>query len=170
MLTIILGIGLAVLIAIISFAIPWDKIGFLVFGLALIVGFLAIITGLGAFHISGFTEWQLIQETELISLSNDLASGGTGCVYVSLSADNAYTYRYEINSEFGTETSKEYKTATLVGADVEEIEDTNCNTPIVMVYKREGKMSFWTFGWLNTQIKYVFYVPEGTISKEVKLD
>ena len=88
---------------------------------------------------------------------------------MTLSADNSYTCRYEINSEFGTETSKEYRTATLVNQDVEEIEDINCNRPIVMVYQREGKMSLWTFGWLNTQTKYVFYVPEGTIYKEVKL-
>ena len=170
MLTIIIGIVLAVFIIKVSFEIPNYKIGALVVCLAIIGGFGSILVGLGAFHISGYTEWELIQETELISLKNDLVSGGVGRLYVTLSADNAYTYRYEINSEFGTETSKEYQTETLVNEDVEEIEDINCITPVVRVYQRDGKMSLWTFGWLNTQTKYIFYVPEGTIYKEVKLN
>ena len=94
---------------------------------------------------------------------------GTGLVYVSLSADNAYTYRYEIDSEFGTETGKTYKTQTLVGEDVEEVEDPNCKQAVVRVYQREGKKSIWTFAFWTKETKYIFYVPEGTISKEVKL-
>ena len=98
-----------------------------------------------------------------------MASGGTGALYVSLSADNAYTYRYEIDSEFGTDTSTEYETNTLVKENVEEIEDPNCKTPIIWKYQKKGKKSIWTFAFGNTKTKYVFYVPEGTISKEVKL-
>lgn len=119
--------------------------------------------------ISGFNEWKLTQETELVTLSNSLASGGVGIIYVSLSADNAYTYRYEIDSEFGTETGKTYKTQTLVGKDVEEVEDPNCEKAVVRVYQREGKRTIWTFALGTEETKYIFYVPEGTISKEVKL-
>lgn len=32
--------------------------------------------------ISGFNEWKLTQETELVTLSNSLASGGVGIIYV----------------------------------------------------------------------------------------
>lgn len=56
--------------------------------------------------------WKVIKESELVSLSNSTISGGAGCIYVSLSADNSYTYRFEVDSMFGTESSKEYKTAT----------------------------------------------------------
>lgn len=120
--------------------------------------------------VNGYTEWKLTEETELVTLSNGLASGGSGNIcYVSLSADNAYTYRYEIDSEFGTETGKTYKTQTLVGEDVEEVEDPDCEKAVVRVYEREGKMTLWTLASGTKETKYVFYVPEGTISKEVKL-
>lgn len=120
--------------------------------------------------VNGYTEWELTEETELVTLSNDLASGGTGGIfYVSLSADNAYTYRYEIDSEFSTETGKTYKTKTLVGEDVEEVEDPDCEKAVVRVYEREGKKTLWTLALGTKETKYVFYVPEGTISKEVKL-
>ena len=135
-------------------------------GLTLVIG--AIVAGVSS-PLSGYKEWELIGETELISLSNDIASGGTGMLYVSLSANNVYTYRYEINSEFGTETSREYMTTTLTGGGVEEIEDPNCEVPLLRVYHREAKRTIWTFGVVG-ETKYVFYVPEGTIYKEVKLN
>jgi len=166
MLTIILGFVLAIISFFLLARISSnaDVIG-LVF-VVLILGGIAI----GVLSpISGYNEWEVVQETELISLSNDMASGGTGIVYVSLSADNVYSYRYEINSEFGTETSREYKTATLTGKDVEEVEDPNCEVPVIRVYKRDAKRTIWTFG-LYGETKYVFYVPEGTISKEIKLN
>lgn len=111
-----------------------------------------------------------MKKTELVSLSNSTISGGAGCIYVSLSADNSYTYRFEVDSMFGTESSKEYKTATIVNNDnVTELEDTNCQTPMLIEYERTAKKSIWTFGLLNSETAYVFNVPEGTISKEVKL-
>ena len=120
--------------------------------------------------VNGDTEWKLIEENELITLSNGLAYRGTGNIcYVSLSADNAYTYRYKIDSGFGTEKGNSYKIQTLVGEDVEEVEDQNCEKAVVRVYEKEGKMSLWTLDWEPKKTKYVFYVPEGTISKEVKL-
>ena len=166
MLTIIIGIVLAVILLFVL--IPRCKeaiVPGIIIGI--IITFAIVI---GVFEpISGYKEWELIRETELISLSNDIASGGTGRLYVSLSADNVYTYRYEISSEFGTETSKEYKTTPLTGKDVEEIEDPNCEVPVIRVYQRDAKRTIWTFG-VYGETKYVFYVPEGTIAKEVKLN
>ena len=167
MLTIILGIVLAIILAFIFLLLGADLDVASVIFVILVLGAI----GMGVFlPISGYEEWELKQETELISLSNDVASGGNRRVYVSLSADNVYTYRYEINSEFGTETSREYKTETLTGNGVEEIEDPNCEVPVIRVYQRTGKMSFWTFAVASAEYKYVFYVPEGSISKEVKLN
>ena len=165
MLTIIIGIVLAVILIVIfaSLGIGEDAVSYIAAFLILLAIFLGVFA-----PISGYKDWELIEQTELISLSNDIASGGTGMLYVSLSADNVYTYRYEISSEFGTETSKEYRTTTLTG-DVEEIEDSNCEVPVIRVYQKEAKRSIWTFG-LYSETKYVFYVPEGTIYKEVKLN
>ena len=53
---------------------------------------------------------------------------------------------------------------------VEEIEDPNCEVPVIRVYKRTGKKSIWTFAVASGEYKYVFYVPKGSISKEVKLN
>ena len=165
MLSIILGIVLGIIFLFVLARLNADA------NVATIICVLIILGGIGVglSPISGYKEWELKQETELISLSNDIAYGGTGLVYVSLSADNVYTYRYEINSEFGTETSREYKTATLTGNGVEEIEDPNCEVPVIRVYKRDAQKTIWTFG-LASEAKYVFYVPEGSISKEVKLN
>ena len=170
MLTIILGIVIITILGRIALHVCKNERSFMDFSLLLFAILLgAIAIGLIA-PISGFNEWELIEETELVSLSNNVSSGGTGIVYVSLSADNTYSYRYEINSKFGTDTSKEYTTETLVGEDVEEVEDINCEAPVVRVYQRTGKKSIWTFALGGKETKYVFYVPVGTISKEVKLN
>jgi hypothetical protein len=126
----------------------------------------AIALGLFA-PISGYNDWELVEETKLVSLSNTTASGGTGFIYVSLSANNVYTYRYEVDSNFGSESSKEYETNTLT-ENVIESEDSNCKIPVLRKYKRTAKKSIWTFG-VAFEEKYVFYVPEGSISKEINL-
>ena len=170
MLTIVLGIvaGFAIGIGI---AILFDSDGAAHICATIVVVAILISCYAGLLvPLSGYTDWELAQETELVSLSNSTVSGGVGLVYVSLSASNSYTYRYEIDSEFGTEASKVYKTVTLVGEDVEEVETSECETPVVRVYTRTGKMSIWALALGSEQTKYVFYVPEGTILKEVKLD
>ena len=102
---------------------------------------------IGLFYpAKGFTDWQLVKETELVTLSNSVASQGSGRMfYVSISADNVYSYRYEIESEFKTEGSKSYKVDTV------------------------RKMSIWSFAFLSDETRYVFRVPKGTISREVAL-
>lgn len=47
-------------------------------------------------------------------------------------------------------------------------EDPNCEVPVLNKYKRKGKITIWTFE-LSSEAKYVFYVPEGTIQKDIKL-
>lgn len=170
MLTILLGILITSIICTILLAIAsiFDGDGFIpfitVFGLVGIIA--SFILGI-VYPFNGYTDWKLVEETELISLSNSTVSGGEGCIYVSLSADNAYTYRYEIDSDLGTDSSKEYETATIMN-NVIEVEDPNCEVPTLKEYKRTAKKSIWTFG-VYSETKYVFYVPEGTISKEINL-
>ena len=169
MLTIIIAIAIVVVfVLIIAWVTDSPFIRTIATGFCFVVVLIGCTIGV-IVPISGFYEWKLTQETELVTLSNSLASGGVGIIYVSLSADNAYTYRYEIDSEFGTETGKTYKTQTLIGKDVEEVENPNCEKAVVRVYQREGKRTIWTFALGTEETKYIFYVPEGTISKEVKL-
>lgn len=119
--------------------------------------------------ISGFNdEWELIEETELIALSNAESFEEIRRVFVFISADNVYIYRHHINSNFGTETAKGYRTEILMNEEIEEVEDPNCETPVLRVYRKTTKRSIWTFALLGDEMtKYVFYVPEGSISKEV---
>ena len=169
MLTIILGIVLGLIIGV-GLGILLENIGG-TGNIAAVIGVLIIAASLaiGLFApISGYKDWEFLKETELVSLSNSVASEGGGLIYVSVSANNVYTYRYEIDSEFGTETSKEYETST-ISNNVQEIEDSNCETPVLRTYTRKGKKSIWTFAIWSDEFEHVFYVPEGTISKEVKL-
>lgn len=115
-------------------------------------------------------EWELRKQTELVSLSNTTETEGGGFLYVNVSARNVYTYRYEISSELGTDTSSEYETAT-ISENVIESEDSNCEVPMLLEYIRKPKATIWTFGSnAEPYIKYVFYVPKGTIQREIKLE
>lgn len=165
MLTIIIGIILSIILT----AILWEVSNSMSFLLGVFGILISICFGL-FFPFSGYKDWKLIKETKLVSLSNSTVSGGTGLVYVSLSADNSYTYRFEVDSTFGNKSSKKYKTATIVNDNnITEIEDSKCQEPILMEYKRTAKKSIWTFGLLSNETSYVFNVPEGTISKDIKL-
>lgn len=166
MLTIIIGIIVSIILTFIFFEISNEDPGSIVLGFILII--VSILAGI-FYPFSGYNDWKMIKETELVSLSNSTASGGTGFLYVSLSADNSYTYRFEVDSTFGTKSSKEYKTATIVNnSNVTEIEDPDCQKPVLLEYERTAKKSIWTFG-VASETNYVFYVPEGSISKDITL-
>ena len=171
MLTIILGIVFAVIIGRIGFAIAVRKahVEFAVFPamVAVVIALFFIARGVSA-PVSGYHDWELTKETELATLSNSKELYGTGTVYVMISADNTYMYKHEIDSKFGTGTSKEYQTVTVKGKGVEVVEDSNCQTPVIQVYQRDAKASIWTFACFTTETQYVFYVPVGTTSTEVK--
>lgn len=124
---------------------------------------------LGTGNTNASRDWKLHEQIQLVSLSNGLATQGGGFMYVSVSAENAYSYRYEIDSKFGSETSKEY-VVDVVSGNVEEIEDINCETPVLLKYKNKLGISKWRIILPGEATKYVFYVPEGTISHEIKLN
>ena len=134
----------------------------------MVFGFGGIILGLFA-PLSGYTDWEPTFRKDLVSLSNSTVGGAEGFIYVSVSSSNVYTYRCEIDSEFGTENSTEYKTATVDGSYVIEVEDDTIENPYLQVYTRNGKRSIWTFA-LTSETKYVFYVPSGSIAKDVHLN
>lgn len=164
MLAIVIGIVVAVGLMFLAVLIAEDSIPmFAMLATLCIAGGIMI----GIFVPTKYGDWELVEQTELVSLSNSTVTEGGGLIYVSVSGENTYTYRYEISSEFGTETSTEYKVDT-VSKNVIESEDENCEVPVLRKYVRKGKITIWTFG-LSSETKYVFYVPKGTIQKEVKL-
>ena len=163
-------IGIVIIIVLIFLGTEWIDINSIVFSV-IFVGVILSSLVIGLFYpAKGFTDWQLVKETELVTLSNSVASQGTGRMfYVSISADNVYSYRYEIESEFKTEGSKSYKVDTVSGDNVEEIEEANSSKAILQEYHRRGKMSIWSFAFLSDETRYVFRVPKGTISREIAL-
>lgn len=118
----------------------------------------------GIFIPTEYEEWEVYNTTEIVTLSNSTVTEGGGFLYVSVSGENVYTYRYEIDS---TATITDYKTDTISG-NVVEREDINCKVPELIEERRKGKVTIWSFG-LIPDTRYVFHVPYGTISHEVKL-
>ena len=158
MLTIILGIALVIILAWILFC--FSKNGRVFSNFALLLYAILVITttiGVGV-PVSGYNDWKLIEETELIALANEVNSTETGEIYLSISAENVYTYKCVIGA------------ITLTNEDVEVIEDSRYEVPFLRVYKRIGKKSIWTFALGMEETKYIFYVPEGSIFKEINLN
>ncbi len=88
--------------------------------------------------------------------------------YVSVSASNVYTYRYEVKDKYDLG-GKSYETDTK-SENVTEVESKECTKPVLKIYKRKPKRSWITFAiGQPSKLEYVFYIPEGTIQKEVIL-
>lgn len=117
----------------------------------------------------GYNEKQLETKVQLVSLGTDITSTGSGNRrYVTISGEKVYTYRYEVENT--TELSGTmYKTDTISG-NVEEIESAECNTPMLYIYVEKSKNSMWFSVYTQDRYSYVFYVPEGTIVRDVTLD
>ena len=100
MLSIIIGAVIIVVLIFVGIEFGINDTIFSVIFVVVVIG----AGGIGLFYpAKGFTDWQLVKETELVTLSNSVASQGSGRMfYVSISADNVYSYRYEIESEFKT--------------------------------------------------------------------
>lgn len=115
-----------------------------------------------------YEEPEIVAEQEIVSLSNELGiDGHGGLFYVSVNSENIYSYRVALENERITgETAYEVRT---IGEDekVLEVETTDGSKPRLVKYNENGKMSFWSMGF--DKVTYVFYVPEGTISKEISL-
>lgn len=167
MLLILIGIIIGAFIFYLGMKMEQEDVAFCGFALAI----LAIIISLT--YPTAYKEEELVEEIRLVSLQNSISESGNGIFYVSISAENVYSYRYKVSSEFGTETSTEYKLKKLSKSDgdILESEDPNCKEPVLIVYKAKHKVSLWTLGVLGpNKYTYVFYVPEGTIQKDAKLN
>ena len=119
--------------------------------------------------VSGFHETELTSTTKLVSLSDQTISSGSGLIYVSISGENSYTYYVEVENQYGSDTSKAYKSKTISGSNITIIEEENYTDATLRVYETKAKRSFWTFALDSTKTEYVFFVPKGTIARNVSL-
>mgnify|MGYP006907993521 FL=1 len=120
--------------------------------------------------VSGYGEAQIESTTELVSLRNDTVSKGTGGLfYISISGNNSYTYYVEVDSTYASNSQKAYKSNTISDSDVTIVEDDNYTDAKLVTYVRYGKKSFWTFAVGAKKYEYIFYVPTGTIVRDVSL-
>ncbi len=120
--------------------------------------------------VSGYGEPHVFSTTELVSLRDDTVSEGTGRLfYVSISGTNSYTYYMEVDSEYTSNFQKAYKSKTISGSNVTIIEDDSYTDAKLVTYVRYGNKSFWTFAANAKQYEYVFYVPTGTIARDITL-
>ena len=137
---------------------------------------LAILCVIAGFYVgivkpvSGYGEAEVVSTTELLSLRDDTVSEGTGRLfYVSISGTNSYTYYVEVDSEYASNSQKAYKSKTISSSNVTIVEDDSYTDAKLVTYVRYGKKSFWTFAAGAKQYEYVFYVPKGTIARDVTL-
>ena len=135
--------------------------------LCVIAGFYAGITE----PVSGYGDPEVFATTELVSLRDDTTSEGTGNLfYVSISGTNSYTYYVEVESAYASNSQKAYKSKTISGSNVTIVEDDSYTDAKLVIYVKYGKKSFWTFAAGAKQYEYVFYVPTGTIARDVTLN
>ena len=75
----------------------------------------------------------------------------------------------EVDSTYASNSQKAYKSNTISDSDVTIVEDDNYTDAKLVTYVRYGKKSFWTFAVGAKKYEYIFYVPTGTIVRDVSL-
>lgn len=117
--------------------------------------------------VAGFNEPELVEEIELVSLNNSVMSEGRGGLfYVSVTAENVYSYRVEVPNTSEKE-GKMYELKTVKG-NVKELE-TDTTKAVLRVYKAKPKRWLWTFAIGASETSYVFEVPHGSITHQITL-
>ena len=113
---------------------------------------------------------EVVNTTQLVALSDQTISEGKGRLFVTIHANNAYTYYTEVESEFAGDNDKAYVSRTISRGNITVVEEENCQEPRLVVYSQEAKGTFWSFGIGVSRDNYVFYVPEGTIAHDFSLN
>lgn len=134
--------------------------------------YLAVVFVIGGILLGLFlpaTSYEETSETiELVSLTDSVASTGNGVLfYVSVDATNHYTYYTEVETKYAEGNAKAYKSYTVSG-NVVIVEDDSYTEAKLVIYKKIAKSSFWTFGGPD-EVEYVFYVPTGTVARNVSV-
>lgn len=90
--------------------------------------------------LSGYNEWELLEKTDLVEYSDS----GLSNISVLLSDKETFS-------------------------KVEIQKDSKCTEPALLEFERTAKRTIWTFG-LNSETKYVLYVPEDLQIKELQIE
>ena len=162
---ILIGIILGVLLIVWSISADHSGGGRAALG-ALVIS-VGIVVGIFV-PVSGFHAFEETARIELVSLSDQTISTGKGIIYVAITGENSYTYYIEVDNKFGASNTKAYKSQTITGNNITIVEGDIYEGATLVIYEAKSKKSFWTFA-LNTKTEYVFYVPTGTISRNVSL-
>lgn len=120
-------------------------------------------------NTNNYNEKALVSMEPLIALSDGVSSY-SGMFYVSISPDNTFTYYTKVETEYTTENANSYVSKTTPGYLSVIVEEKNNTEPRLLVYKQTGRRSFWYFNVPTTITEYVFYVPEGTIQRNITLN
>ena len=163
---ILIGIVLVIVVGYIGSMIT-DDTESIVSPCVVIMG-IAIIIGVFV-PVSGYHEATITNTVKLVSLKDSTESTGGGLFYVSIGAENVYTYYIEVESEYATGSSKAYKSKTLEADGVLIVEEENCTSPRLVTYSEKPKRTFWTFALAGDDNNYVFYVPVGTVRGEISV-
>ena len=101
--------------------------------------FAIIITSVLALPLSGYADWELVEESKLSQISS---------TYVEEIADkNIFIYEDE-----------GHRLHTLID---QKVEFEEANTPVLRKYEKKPKQTVWTFALFSKkQVKYTFYIPE----------
>lgn len=161
----ILVVCASVVFGIVLFKISWDP----VFLYQIIV---AVIVATFVFACSSFipVQHEVSYQTEEIPLVNiSLTPEKENKCYVTLDNENVYSYRYQV-TDFnkvvdGSYAETAYRVDTVSGW-VTEIESSECTTPTLYIRKYKNTWGVFRVG-LDYTTEYVFYVPEGTIAKNI---
>lgn len=158
--TLIVAMIIAIIISLILLALKKEIKGAIPVMIVVIavVTFISIIYS--TLNCTQYKDWQIVSETEIVPLS----VAGEKTIYVKYE-DGKYIYRYETDEiALWSETANEY--ATFMEEAI-VIEDVNCDMPEVIRYEREpvkGKFLNWTLAtFCKPEVKYVLYVPQGSI-------
>lgn len=173
---IILGLCVLILIGWTIFCIYNLSLSDWAIGAAIIVLLSLFILALYGAIISSikweYKEGEKVEEYELTSLRDDVTSVGEGNRrYISIYAENSYTYYLEadVPTSYGEGTS--YKSYTLSGENVFIMEDDKyIDNAKLVKYKCKVKNSFWASPIVRYKVEYVFYVPTGSIVKDISLN
>ena len=167
----LVGIVVSGIVFIIVFTLSfrWDISAEAMFGLIFLPFLIASLIALLG-NTNNYNEKALVSTQPLIALSDGVSSSGGGLFYVSISANNMFTYYTEVESEYTTENATSYVSRTVPGSLTVIVEEKNNTEPRLLVYEQTGKKSFWYFHVPRTITEYVFYVPEGTIQRNIALN
>lgn len=110
------------------------------------------------------TEKISIEKIDLLGITYEANSEEREKIFfVIVELDGTYKYCIKSENYLGLESEKEYEICTLTGENISIEEDSKCQKPQLLVYKRVSQNVFWHLTPIEKE--YVFYIPLGTAMK-----